>query len=91
MERSYEFLRGDRPKDLLRNSVVTPSLMAAIINAKFVNAMPFYRLENEFRSNGLNLSRQTMANWTIRVSQKYLVPFVERLKEEQMKEAVLHS
>ena len=89
-DRQDEFLRGDRPKDLLRNSVVTPSLMAAIINAKFVNAMPFYRLENEFRCNGLNLSRQTMANWTIRVSQKYLVPFVERLKEEQMKEAVLH-
>lgn len=29
-----EFLRGDRPRDLLRNSILTPSLGAAIMNAK---------------------------------------------------------
>lgn len=27
-----EFSRGERPKDLLRNSIVTPSLLAAILN-----------------------------------------------------------
>jgi hypothetical protein len=84
-----EFLRGDRPKDLLRNSIVTPSLMAVIMNTKFVNALPFYRLENEFRCSGLNLSRQTMANWTIQVAEKYLMPLVERYRQEQMKEPVL--
>lgn len=31
-----EFLRGDRPKDLLRNSILTPSLGAAILNGKFL-------------------------------------------------------
>lgn len=85
-----EFLRGDRPKDLLRNSIVTPSLMAAIMNTKFVNSLPYYRLENEFRCSGLNLSRQTMANWTVLVSEKYLMALVERFREEQMKETVLH-
>lgn len=84
-----EFLRGDRPKDLLRNSIATPSLMAAIMNSKFVNAIPFNRLENEFECNGLRISRQTMANWTVLVSGKYLMAMVERLKEEQMKETVL--
>lgn len=86
-----EFLRGDRPKDLLRNSIVTPSLIAAIMNAKFVNAQPLYRIENEFRYNGLNLSRQTMANWVILISSKYLDPLVRRFKEEQMKEPVLQA
>ena len=85
-----EFLRGDRPKDLLRNSIVTPSLMAAIMNTKFVNSLPYYRLENEFRCSGLNLSRQTMANWTVLVAEKYLMALVERFREEQMKETVLH-
>lgn len=32
-----EFLRGNRPKDLLRNSIVTPSLLASILNVKYVN------------------------------------------------------
>lgn len=88
-DRQDEFLRGDRPKDLLRNSVATPSLAAAIINAKFVNAIPFYRLENEFLCNGLFLSRQTMANWVVLIAQKYLAPLVARLVQEQMGEPVL--
>ena len=90
-DRQDEFLRGDRPKDLLRNSIATPSLVAAILNAKYVNAQPLYRIENEFRCNRLNLSRQTMGNWVIRVSQKYLTAFVARLVEEQLKEPVLQS
>ena len=40
-----EFVRGDRPKDIFPNSIVTPSLQAAILNGKYVNAIPLYRLE----------------------------------------------
>lgn len=80
-----EFLRGDRPKDLLKNSIATPSMVAAILNAKYVNAMPLYRIGKQFEMNGLNLSRQTMANWTISVSEKYLSPLWERLCEELLK------
>ena len=60
-----EFKRGDRPKNLIRNSIVTPSLGAAILNGKYVNALPLYRISQEFERNGVYLSRQTMANWVI--------------------------
>ena len=86
-----EFLRGDRPNDLLRGSVATPSLVAAILNAKYMNAQPLYRIENQFRINGVNLSRQTMANWVIRVSEKYLSPLWERFCEELLKEDVTQA
>ena len=56
-----EFLRGKRPKDLIRNSIVTPSLGAGILNGKYVNAMPLNRISQEFERNGLVLSRQTMS------------------------------
>ncbi len=75
-----EFLRGDRPKDLLRNSLVTPSLAAAIFNGKFVNSMPYDRMAQEFKRNGVNISKQDMANWTVKISKKYLVPFCDRMK-----------
>ncbi len=39
-EHQDEFLRGNRPKDLLRNSIVTPSLQASILNVKYVNSAP---------------------------------------------------
>ena len=36
-------------KALLHGSLVSPSLGAAIINGKYVNAVPLYRLEQEFQ------------------------------------------
>ena len=75
-----EFLRGQRPKDLLRDSVVTPSLGAAILNAKYVNSMPLYRISQEFERSDVILSRQTMANWVIAFA-KYFKPMWYRMKE----------
>ena len=41
-------MRGERPANLLRNSIVTPSLAAGIYNVKYVNAQPIQRLVKEF-------------------------------------------
>lgn len=59
-EHQDEFLRGKRPKDLLRNSIVTPSLLASILNVKYVNSSALHRIEQEFERNGVNISRQTI-------------------------------
>ncbi|WP_342590039.1 IS66 family transposase [Clostridium algifaecis] len=72
-------IRGKRPVDLLRNSLVTPSLEAAIMNSKYVNAIPLYRLEQEFLRNDVVLSRQVMANWTIKCGERYLSLLYDKL------------
>ena len=38
-------VKAEHPKELLNNSIATPSLVSAIINAKYVNAVPLYRQE----------------------------------------------
>ena len=81
-----EFLRGDRPKDLMDRCIATPSVMAAILNAKYTNAMPLNRISEEFLSNGINISRQTMSNWTIRLSSRYIEPFRELLIDELLQD-----
>ena len=86
-----EFLRGNRPKDLLRNSIVTPSLLASILNVKYVNSSALHRIEQEFQRNGVNISRQTMSNWIVRCSQMYFIPFVERMKQELLSLHVTQS
>lgn len=48
-------VKGDRPKSLLRNSIVTPSLAASIMNAKFTNGLPIYRISQEFQRNAMVL------------------------------------
>lgn len=80
-----EFLRGDRPKDIFRNSIVTPSLLASILNVKYVNSASLNRIEQEFRRNGGSISRQTMANWIINSSGRYFAPLVERMRQELLK------
>lgn len=86
-----EFLRGKRPKDLLRNSIVTPSLLASILNVKYVNSSALNRVAQEFERNGVNISKQTMSNWIIKCADKYFAPFVERMKEELLKLPVTQS
>ena len=75
-------IRADRPIDLLRNSVVTPSLEAAIMNSKYVNAIPLYRLEQEFARNDIHIARQVMANWTILCAERYLSLLWDYLHKE---------
>lgn len=85
-----EFLRGNRPKDLLRNSIVTPSLGAGILNGKYVNAMPLNRISQEFERNGLTISRQTMANWVISFD-RYLHPVWEQMKKHLLELSVVQA
>ena len=42
-----KIIRADHPQPLLKGSLVSESLEAAILNAKYVNALPFYRQERE--------------------------------------------
>lgn len=65
-------VKAPHPRNLLRGSLVSPSLAATIINGKYVNAVPLYRLEKEFERYGLAISRQNMANWMIRLGEGYL-------------------
>ena len=75
-------VRAPRPADLLAHSIATPSLVAAIMNAKYTNAVPLYRLSQEFGRGGVNLSVPTMANWVIRCAERYLQPVYDKLHEE---------
>ncbi len=65
--------------------------MAAILNAKYVNSIPLYRLEQEFKRNEVNIARQVMANWVIRSSERYLSLLYDRIHKEIYKSHVLHA
>ena len=76
-----KIVKAFRPKSLLRNSIATPSLVASIMNAKYVNGMPLDRIATDLRRNDVNISKQVMANWVIRCSERYLSPVYFRLHE----------
>ena len=84
-------IKVDRPKDLLRNSLLTPSLAASIMNAKYVNGLPLYRISQEFLRNDIHISRQVMANWMIQCADRYLGILYDRLHKEMYRFHVLQA
>lgn len=83
--------KAEHPKEMLNNSIATPSLVAAIIHAKYTNGMPLYRQEQDCARNEVNLSRQTMANWVITASERYLSLVYDKIKEEIKQGHIIHA
>ena len=83
--------KAPHPACLLRGSLVSPSLEAAVLNGKYINAVPFARLEKEFGRYGLAITRQNMANWTIECADRYLAVFYDYLHKYIYKSPVIHA
>ena len=76
---------------LLPGSFASAEAVAYLAAQKFVMYSPLYRLEQEFNRQGLKLSRQTMANWLLNISEKWMRPVYDVLREQLCKEPVLHA
>lgn len=86
-----KIISAERPSEILKNSIVTPSLLAAVLNFKYVNAMPLYRLEQEFKRNDIHISRQTMSSWVIKSSERYLSLLYDRMHQQIYQGPVIHA
>lgn len=84
-------VKAPRPKRLLKNSILTPSLFASGFNCKYANAMPLNRVSEEFERCNIRISRQDLAGWMIKVTDRYLGPYYRRLKSEMMKADLIHG
>ena len=84
-------VKADRPRDLLRNSIRTPSLAASIMNPKYVNGLPLYRISQEFLRNDIHISKQVMANWMIQCADRYLGILYDYLHKELYRFHVLQA
>jgi transposase len=78
------------PAMLFPKSIASPSLLAQIATAKFVDGTPLYRQEPQFSRLGVSLGRATMAGWMIRIGGHYIVPLINLLNEILLTEPVLH-
>ena len=79
------------PHPVLPKSLVSPSAMAYVMSQKYVESMPLYRQEQYFARFGVDLSRQTMANWMIQGSERWLRALYERMHEHLLKQGILHA
>lgn len=84
-------VKAPRPADLFRDSIATPSLVVSILNGNYNKALPLERQSKAYKSNGINLSTNTMANWVIKSSGAYLSLLYEHLHQLIYQNHVIHA
>ena len=79
------------PQPVYPGSLASPSALAYIMNQKYGEGLPLYRQEQQLSLLGINLSRQTMANWMIYAADRWLSLLEKRMREHLLKEDILHA
>lgn len=79
------------PKPPIPGSLASPSSIAYVMTEKFVKGLPLYRQEQNFKRQGIELSRQTMANWMIQGSDRWLSPLYDRMHEHLLDRDILYA
>ncbi|MDD3077435.1 MAG: IS66 family transposase [Eubacteriales bacterium] len=84
-------IKADMPEPVIKGGFASPDAIAHIATQKFMMASPLYRQEQEWKQNGILLSRQTMSNWLLKASEDWLVPIYEAMKHRLLEHSVLHG
>lgn len=74
-------IRAGKAEKMLPKSLVSPELLAGILDAKFVMGLPIRRLEQQFARNGGHLARQTVYGWIIRYCMEYFEVLIMRMAQ----------
>src|SRR5690606_33030291 len=88
---STNIVTAPMPKPALPGSLASASAIAYVMNQKFVDGLPLNRQEQQLARLGITLSRQTLANWVLNGSEKWLVPLYGYLREHLLKRQILQA
>ena len=75
---------------ILDRGIAAPGLLAQVVIAKYVDHLPLYRQEAIHARSGIEIGRNTLAEWVGVVGLR-LQPLVDALRAEMLTAAVLHA
>ena len=78
------------PLQLLPKSMASPSLLAHITTAKFVDGLPLTRQSKQFERLGLDIGAGTMGVWMNTIGGEKVVPIINLMNEAMLEEPYLH-
>jgi transposase len=70
------------PPVILPKSMASPSLLAYLVTAKFVDGLPLYRVARQLERLGMEISPGTAGSWVNTVGGEKIVPLINLLNEE---------
>lgn len=59
-------MTAPKPAQPIPGSIASPEALAAVVVAKYCDALPLYRLTDIFARGGFEITRGTLANWCIK-------------------------
>ncbi len=91
-EEHASIIKAAMPNPVLAKSMVSPTLLAHIMNNKFTLGIPpLYRQEQEFKRTLIPISRQNLANWVLHGANEHLIHLYEHLHKHLVTKDVLHA
>lgn len=85
-----EILKPDAPVAVMKKSMASPATVAYTMQEKYQNGVTLFRQEQYWKSKGVELNRNTLANWIIR-SSLWFKPVYDLMLEELLKEDIVHA
>jgi transposase len=78
------------PDRVIDKGLLGPNFLAQVIVDRFGNHMPYHRLEKQYASEGLDLSRSVLQRSMARVAE-LLEPISEQIKRDVLSSDVIHT
>lgn len=82
---------AETPGPLLKHSLASASTVAYVMYQKYVNSIPLYRQEADWKQLGVKLPRATLANWVIKCGTDYMEPVYEQLHQHLLERDIIHA
>ncbi len=78
-----------KPETAFPASIASPSVVAHIIEEKYVKAVPLYRQEQQWNRRGIALSRKNMSNWVMHAAKNWFSPIYDFMKERLISQDII--
>ena len=88
IQTSSKIITAPKPPNMIPKSVGSPETFAAIVTAKYVDALPLYRQVEILKRSDIELSRGTLANWCVQLGNKVNI-IVEAMKAHLLNEKLI--
>ena len=79
-----QIIKGKEGRGHMLHGMASAETIAWVIYQKFVNSLPLYRQEQDWKQYGVNVTRATFASWIIRNSEEFFTPFYEYLHRRML-------
>jgi len=84
-------IQAETPTPLMAHSPASPSVVAYVMSGKSFVSVPYYRQEVCMAQLGLELPRETMANWYIQCALKYFQPVYAFMHRLLLQRKIIHA